>query len=290
MKKTLWVRDDRTTLRNDRYEAFFNYSDRMITAELHVHDFYEVLIFVRGHARFQVEGKIYPLQSGDIILTSPSEIHQVLLDDVQIPYERFVLWIHPEFIERASEFLNGISLSGCFGKASASRIHRFHPGYSQMESIRSCMDRLVELDSSIPHQKALSDLLLTEVLVLLNNARTLVDEDISDCSFNLRINEIIAYINEHLSEDLSLEALSSRFFISRFYLTRQFKEYTSLSLHKFILSKRLLAARRLIEQGTGCLQASVECGFANYSHFSKAFSTAYGVPPSKWKETALKGN
>ena len=286
MKKTLWVRDDRTTLKNERCEAFYNYSDRMITTELHVHDFYEVLIFVRGQARFQVEGNLYPLQSGDILLTPPAKIHQVQLLDTRIPYERFVLWIHPDFMQKASAFLETLDLTDCFARAVDKQVYRLHPDPGQLREIRTCLNRLIELDEESSGQKAFCDLLLAQVLVILNQLALSQTGEDADCFFNALVNDVIAYINTHLSEDLSLESLAAKFFVSKFYLTRPFKEYTSLPLHKFILSRRLQTARRLIEQGTSCLQASLDCGFVNYSHFSKAFSTTYGLPPSRWNEAA----
>ena len=50
------------------------------------------------------------------------------------------------------------------------------------------------------------------------------------------IPRVIAYINAHLSSDLSLDMLSERFYISKFYLSHQFKQYTQLSLHQYILA------------------------------------------------------
>lgn len=95
-----------------------------------------------------------------------------------------------------------------------------------------------------------------------------------------RIVELIHYINENLSKDLSIEALSARFFISKYHMMRKFKEETGYSMHQYILEKRILAARNLITEGCLATTASVECGFKDYSTFSRAYKKLLGQLPS----------
>ncbi|MBF0579531.1 helix-turn-helix transcriptional regulator [Erysipelotrichaceae bacterium RD49] len=55
---------------------------------------------------------------------------------------------------------------------------------------------------------------------------------------------------------------------------------SSHALHQFLLQKRQAVAKSLIAGGTSPIQASMETGFVNYSHFSKAFKDRYGFSPS----------
>lgn len=99
-------------------------------------------------------------------------------------------------------------------------------------------------------------------------------------SERLKLSALLKYINLHINENLSLDELSQRFSLSKFYLTRRFKELTGLSLHQFIVKKRLTKARYLISVGVDPYRAAVDAGFNNYSHFSRTFKSYFGQNPS----------
>ncbi len=99
-------------------------------------------------------------------------------------------------------------------------------------------------------------------------------------SERLKLSALLKHINLHINENLSLDELAQRFNLSKFYLTRRFKELTGLSLHQFIVKKRLTRARYLISVGTDPYCAAVDAGFNNYSHFSRTFKAYFGQNPS----------
>ena len=88
------------------------------------------------------------------------------------------------------------------------------------------------------------------------------------------------YINQHLNDDLSLDSLAQQFFISKYYLTRLFKQYTGLSLHQYVLKKRLIVARTMLMNGGKPYDVYIDVGFNNYPHFSKSFKDEFGIAPS----------
>ena len=52
-----------------------------------------------------------------------------------------------------------------------------------------------------------------------------------------KINQVVTYINDNLTENLSLDRLASTFYISKYYLSNQFKQYTGLTLYQFHYEK-----------------------------------------------------
>ena len=98
---------------------------------------------------------------------------------------------------------------------------------------------------------------------------------------NRSIDGTVKYINEHLTEDLSIKTLSEYFFMSRYYLMHSFKTCTGYSIHNFILQKRLIMANSLIKQGKPAAMASLECGFGDYSSFVKAFKKMFILSPKQ---------
>lgn len=57
---------------------------------LHIHDQYEIYCFLAGDAEYLVEGNVYPLKPGCILIMRPSEVHKVRIIS-QKPYERYVI-------------------------------------------------------------------------------------------------------------------------------------------------------------------------------------------------------
>ena len=98
-------------------------------------------------------------------------------------------------------------------------------------------------------------------------------------SYDSQIASLLQYINHNLQADLSVEKLAARYYVSKYHLMRKFKEETGYTLHNYIVSKRLLMARSLIDQGMPVIKAAQESGFAEYSTFSRAYRKQFQQSP-----------
>ena len=122
---------------------------------------------------------------------------------------------------------------------------------------------------------------IIEILVLLSRAYyEIADSAHHSVTENQQINQIVSYINNHYNEDLNLEHLADQFYLSKYYLSHQFKQFTGLSLYQFIMKKRLTIARNMLMQGKTVTEAYTECGFNDYSNFLKVFKREFGEKPS----------
>ena len=92
---------------------------------------------------------------------------------------------------------------------------------------------------------------------------------------------MIAYIQEHLKEEIPVDLLAEKFYISKYYLMRQFKQATGYSIHQYLNEKRIQAARQMILSGMPASRACYECGFRDYSTFARRFKEIVGTAPSK---------
>lgn len=121
-----------------------------------------------------------------------------------------------------------------------------------------------------------------ELMVMLNRGCLEEENAFSrNALYNQKMLDVIRYINEHLKEELSIEMLSEHFYISKYHMMRQFKEETGYTIHNYITEKRLLAARNMMLAGIGATKACYECGFKDYSTFSRAFKAHMKTKPSE---------
>lgn len=95
---------------------------------------------------------------------------------------------------------------------------------------------------------------------------------------------ICDYINNHLEEDLSLEHLASFFYVSKYHISHVFKEHMGLSLHQYIIKKRLQACKNGILSGAALTSLYQQYGFHDYSSFYRAFKKEFGQSPREFRE------
>ena len=150
--------------------------------------------------------------------------------------------------------------------------------------IKKIYERLEAVYGSDAYGSAtLSRAYITELLVLLNKAYFDMPEgEMAEVGYNEKINDIIGYINENLCGDLSLDTLAKKFYISKYHLSRQFKENVGFTLHQYVLKKRLMNARALLQEGGTVGESFVQSGFNDYSNFSRSFKEEFGYSPKQY--------
>lgn len=241
----------------------------------HYHDFHKVIIFLSGKAAYHIEGKSYYLKPWDILLVNRHAIHKPEID-FSVPYERFVLWIRNDI--KSTELLR------CFQKAIDRSYNLIRLDSDTQEKLKQL---LYELEAALKDEKFGSELLgsalFTQFMVYVN--RIFLEKqyiyDARSYSSDSQIEELLRYINHNLTEDLSIETLARKYYLSKYHMMRKFKEETGYTVHNYIISKRLLLARTKISEGTPILKASQLSGFSDYTTFSRAYKKQFGTAPSQ---------
>ena len=107
----------------------------------------------------------------------------------------------------------------------------------------------------------------------------------ADCSTDQVVDAVVAYINEHYNEPLTLDLLAEKFFISKYHLLRKFDSQVGTTVHRYILQKRLLIAKQLLAGGVAPSEACGYCGFGDYANFYRAFRSEYGATPRQYAQS-----
>lgn len=252
-------------------------------AEYHYHEFDKVVIFISGKVSYTIEGITYPLQPGDILLISNHTIHKAIID-TEDNYERIVIYINPGFIKRNNT--GDTELMRCFKTAESRRFYLLRPDIERQESIRHILSELEnEISSDEYGADILAKITMLQLLVQLNRS-TLAGETSKakpSVFYDPKIAAIISYINNNLDAELSVDALASMSYISKYHFMRKFKELTGYTVHSYILQKRLISAADRIKSGVPASRAAAMSGFKDYSTFQRAFKKMFGMNPIKMK-------
>lgn len=241
----------------------------------HYHDFHKVIIFLSGKVAYHIEGKSYYLKPWDILLVNRHAIHKPEID-FSVPYERFVLWIRDDI--KSTELLR------CFQKAIDRSYNLIRLDSDTQEKLKQLLH---ELEAALKDEKFGSELLgsalFTQFMIYVN--RIFLEKqyiyDARSYSSDSQIEELLRYINHNLTEDLSIETLARKYYLSKYHMMRKFKEETGYTIHNYIISKRLLLARTKISEGTPILKAAQLSGFSDYTTFSRAYKKQFGTAPSQ---------
>lgn len=247
--------------------------------EHHYHEFDKIVIFLSGTASYIIEGRSYFLEPWDVLLVSHHLIHKPVIDPSD-PYERVVLYLDPGFIRSCSS--RDGDLSACFRLARQRQFALMRPTGDQRRRLQELLDAL---EGALGEQAFAGALLsrtcFLQLLIHLNRAmvRDHTDRNRAASDFDPKIQAALAYINDHLAEDLSVDTLAGQVYTSRYHFMRRFKQLTGCSVHRYITQKRLLLAADLLRGGAGAQAACARCGFQDYSAFQRAFRRQFGMTP-----------
>lgn len=271
--------DPRQHMHRPDFEVF-HYQDRNpMDVDVHHHDFYEVYFFLSGNVEYRVEGRSYHPQPGDLILVNPTELHQLISVSDDAAYERIVLWIDRGFLDRFSS--PEVSLTRCFDNALPTHTNLLRLSQAQYADIRLRLWSLLREHYSLDYGSELcAQSILLQLLVELNRlaagARQKQEQQ-GDAS--TLVSQVLAYIGDHYNEELSLEGLAQRFYVSKYHLSHEFSRVVGTSVYRYITLKRLLIARQMLSGGMAPGLVCAGCGFGDYANFYRAFKAQYGISP-----------
>ncbi len=258
------------------YEIYHYLDSSEVHVSLHFHDFYECYYLLSGRLSYQIDGHNYIMVPGDLLLISPNQLHRPLISSADVPYERIVLWISRRHIQTLST--GETDLSRCFSCEKYNLCRLPKPRRAAIEA------RLIALLEATGNRGFGQDVLcrsrLSDLLVELNrDFFEMQSAPAADVRVNALAQSVSAYLDEHLGEPVSLDALAAHVYLSKYYLARTFRRETGVTIFQMLMQKRMIRARNLILDGAPLAHVAAQCGFSDYSGFYKAFVAEYGVSP-----------
>lgn len=255
-------------------------------AVYHYHDAYEIFLFINGKASMYYDDEYYPMNNGDLYIIPPGKPHGAACYDSKV-YDRLVINIHRELLEQLSvagtdltEYLDGkepdrIKVVNLDSKAQKRLIHLVE-GFNALEEHTEGFGAQLEKKSRT-----------TILMVTINRFICEYHEQMGKKIRPKLIDGILDYVSEHLTEPISLQDLSARFYISSKYISSVFHKNMGMTLREYIIKQRVENAKKLLSEGKNVSEACGLSGFGDYSNFIRTFTMFTGISPGKYARQHL---
>ena len=268
----------------ENFRLFHLRTEQAPSVDFHYHEFCKLLFLVSGRGSYTVEGRRYQLRSGDIVCIDSRSVHKPeLLPDT--PYERIILFISPAFLQREST--EDCSLVENFSGEDGHVLRLKEPARKKLFDMAEILEK--ELNKEEYGRSIASSAALLRLLVQIGREkrRGNVKALQAQAPENKRVLEIMEYLDHNLAEDIDIDRLAERFFISKFYMMRLFHRETGTTVYGYLTQKRLLKARALMDSGMRATESCYACGFRSYSSFTRAYGKYFGTTPTGRADPAL---
>ena len=231
-----------------------------------MHPFYEMYVHMDGDISFMVNGRLYPLEKGNIIFTAPNTTHHCVCHQACI-HEHYVAFFYTA----------DATLLQLFDRL-AEKVHlHFSPEKAQKwTELLLRMDRLVRS----PITDSISSLsVFFQLIEMLGHT----NHPIASSNYPDNFQEIIQYTQNHFSDIKSIRELADRFYISQSTLGRMFQRYLQVKPLQYLEAIKLSGACRSLCEGKSVTEAALTNGFSDTSYFITRFRNYFHMTPNQYK-------
>ncbi|MCH4206840.1 MAG: AraC family transcriptional regulator [Solobacterium sp.] len=236
-----------------------------------VHNFYELTYVDTGEVETTVQGKLFTIHAGQCMLYGPGEFH-----DQKVTSDKSCSYLTVVFQARGLDNSKLLDRVFTCTRTMISTVDAF---------VKSCDDT-----SSYHFDEMITDLRSLIIEMLQSEERTddvhgKATTPINQYFENRLMEEIIAYINQHLYEPLPIQEITDQFSISRSTLQNLFKNNMDIAPKQYINEAKLNRSRVLIRKGDHTIsEISNMLGFNSIHYFSRKFTIHYGITPTEFSK------
>lgn len=236
------------------------------------HNYYELLYVSEGRLNISIEKHNFMLSAHDLILCAPNDplrARQITIDSA-CSYLTIIFDLHGKVLPHLTH-------------------HIFHCS-SELKDILWKLSKQSLSDSY--YNQMLIPCYLQEVLVrVLSQAeetrkRRVISGTQSEVHSEL-LQQILSYMNAHVTEPITVEEICHEFFISRSSLQMLFKMYLHISPKSYLLNSKLEKSKELIRENQHTIsEIAYLLGFSSIHYFSRLFKKYFDMSPSEYAKQA----
>lgn len=256
---------------------------------LHTHEGVEIFYFMQGQANYIIGDAIYDLLPGDMLLFSGDVIHRVNpTNDVR--YVRSYINFLPSFIEEELPAALYQKIMNVFDTPNGLRI-QWLP--EEREEIERYFETIYSENKkeSFGYSYMLKSSLTQLLIHVYRKSKYLVEitPSLQSSNSQMTVQRILQYVNQVYKSNESLDEMSAKLHLSKYYMCHCFKEVTGYTINSYIMRKRVEEAKKLLMESQFSVQEIGEAlGFNSTIHFSRTFKQYAGTPPQMFRKSSQK--
>ncbi len=243
----------------------------------HFHMTYEFFYMMDGQRKFFIKDRTLIIEKGDIVVVPPNVLHRTT--NAETPdYERLVVNVHESYLPGG-----GAARADMLRPLYERDYLLLRSGTYEAAAVDALAGEMIrEIRSRPPGFEAYMQALTTQLLIACCRVLPAEEEEQPPAHHPMheRIFEVVRYINEHYAEELTLQKLGEKLYVSPYSISRSFKEATGFTFVEYVNSVRVKEAIALL-LGTS-LKANViarRVGFGSVTHFGRVFREVTGHAP-----------
>jgi len=260
-------------------------NEELVMPDIHIHPEYEIYYMFNGERYYFIENKTYRIRKGSLVLINSMHIHKTSKLGKDF-HDRFLIEINPEPFSTFFQNISGMSLADFFARYSCV-LELDEQTQEWVE--RRFNDIMEEAEKKLDNYHLMIMMKITEILLLVRRFHSdrLIPPNLSmsDKAKHQMINEIAAYITQDEIRVKSLDDISRRFFISKSYLCRIFKEVTGFTIQDYVNIHCVKKAQQLLEQSNlSIAEISHKLGYSSLTYFTRVFKKYTETTPLKYRK------
>ena len=240
----------------------------------HFHEYYVIGFVEDGQRRLSCKNQEYTIGRGNVILFNPGDSHGC--------------------VQSGSKTLDyrGINISKEIMLSLAEEVtgRRELPGFAENvvyeEDITCCLRPLHEMVMGGSAEFSKEENLLLLLTLLIQRYGQPFESCLPECRDE--IEQACAFIEEHYTERLHLDQICRHVGLSKSTLLRAFTKSKGVTPYRYLENIRIGAAKKLLEQGAAPVEAALQTGFSDQSHFTNYFSSFIGLAPGIYRNIFLE--
>lgn len=256
----------------------------------HFHNKYEIFYIVEGERQFFFNNRQYLAHSGDLILIDSNLIHMTRsLNAEDTGHNRIILYVSQEKMEQFDDLYPQLRLVHFLHENCG--VYPLNP--AQQQQFLSLYHDLQTMMTGKPdHYETGVDLRVLSWLFQMTSelkdgeANLPAQIDSPKCRMAYAVAD---YLSKNCEQNITLDELAQRFYLSKYYLCRSFKEVTNYTITEYINIHRIQKAKHLLESsGLSINEIALKLGYDSSTYFERMFKNYMKIPPLRYRKLHQK--
>lgn len=247
----------------------YNFKGIMQKFPNHFHDYYVIGFIENGKRYLSCKNKQYIIETGDLIVFNPGDIHTCeQIDDRTLDYR--CINVKKDVMKKITFEITG---------------KEYLPNFMEFVLFRNELtSSLKELHLMIMEEEKnlkKDELFLFIMEQLIREYSNPVSEmTIQEASAEIKT--VCDYLENNYMENITLNQLSNLTGLSKYYLLHSFTKQKGISPYNYLQTIRIGKAKKMLEQGVAPIDVAFKTGFTDQSHFTNFFKKLIGLTPKQY--------